>query len=223
MPLAIDLPYKDSQTSLSQVRRQLSAASSGGMAVSASSRDLHSLVRASVYLWLSAILERFLKDSLHALLVEIEASAASTGKIRLRLFSLVCSPELQALRDLAGLKMWEKRLEILDRLDAKTAVAFGSRNLPLDGRTLREEHFRTIWSVFEFPGYCLPGNAHKLALEDVADSRNDLAHGEVDPLTMGRRKTDTEMLSLITRFDEICGYFYSTTSAYLLGGAFRRR
>jgi hypothetical protein len=51
--------------------------------------------------------------------------------------------------------------------------------------------------VFRFPASALPAVRHALALNDLADGRNDVAHGRVAPIAFGRRKVTSDVLRIV--------------------------
>jgi hypothetical protein len=63
---------------------------------------------------------------------------------------------------------------------------------------------------------------HRLALEDLADGRNDLAHGEVDPITFGRRKVYADLIRMMDMIDDILLHLCQTASDYLASNGYNR-
>jgi hypothetical protein len=50
---------------------------------------------------------------------------------------------------------------------------------PLDGKTLRPEHFERLWAIYSLPGYAFPRSTWNASLAKLALARNDLAHGNL--------------------------------------------
>lgn len=50
---------------------------------------------------------------------------------------------------------------------------------PLDGRTLRPEHFKRLWKIYSLPGIAFPRSSWNASLIKLAHARNDLAHGNL--------------------------------------------
>jgi hypothetical protein len=50
---------------------------------------------------------------------------------------------------------------------------------PLDGRTLRPEHYYRIWAIYGLPGDAFPSVSWAASLQKLALLRNDLAHGNL--------------------------------------------
>ncbi len=188
------------------------------MRVSALGRE----VRAMAYVAGSAALEHFVYSTLDAVVSEVAAAACPLDQLRLSLFALVCEPELDSLRTLRMLQVWDRRSSMFERLadGASTFTALVPR--PLDGRTLRGGHFATMWRVFGFPGPPLPSGIHIGILEDLATNRNDVAHGDAEPQAVGRRKTTNDVLRMLQRIEEIALHLNAAAEMYLDVGGYRR-
>ena len=111
--------------------------------------------------------------------------------------------------------MWLKRVEMLAGLDNKASCAFNPLYLPVDGKTLRPQHLEVIWAVFGFTTPPVPDPISRLALIDLADTRNKVAHGEEDPSVVAGQRSATEMLKLIDRIEDIVIHMWATISDYL--------
>jgi hypothetical protein len=140
-------------------------------------RDVIFSIRASAYVWLAAALEAAVRDLLTAVLDHINAANITINDLRLSLFALVHASELDSLQQVRGLKMWQYRASLFGRTQGTSTCNLRLDALPLDGRTIKADHLETIWHVFGFDGDPLPTPLHKLALKDLAETRNELACG----------------------------------------------
>jgi hypothetical protein len=172
-------------------------------------------VKALVYVWLAASLEAFIGEALRALLRELTALAVPQHSISLSLLSISCFPVFDALRDIGGLKGWERRVELLHRSTSADIAVFADEKIPLDGRTIRPTHLNTVWIVFGLPGSALPSPQHALALNDLADGRNKIAHGRETPLSLGRRKATADILRIADYAEEIAIHIALNIDQYL--------
>lgn len=88
---------------------------------------------------------------------------------------------LRALND--HTKLWEKRAfaTTLDGCVNPLTLPIESRSAqpPLDGRTLRPEHFYRIWDIYNLPGKAFPLVSWAASLQKLALLRNDIAHGNI--------------------------------------------
>jgi hypothetical protein len=181
---------------LDSIRRHLHGADVAMLVSDALRKEQAAQMRAFAYVWLSATLEEFVKSALQDLLRELASYSLRQCDLIPSLLSLVNFRSFDSLRDVGGLAMWQRRTEVLDQSLSQDSAAFSDGALPLDGRTIRPEHLRTIWQVFRFPVSALPGVRHALALNDLADSRNEIAHGRVPPIAFGRRKVTSDVLRI---------------------------
>jgi HEPN superfamily RiboL-PSP-like protein len=179
-------------------------------------RELGRNVRAAAYVYVCAAVERVTSDLLVAALAEISAATVEIRKIRLSLVALSRASLLDSLQDVRGLKMWLKRVEILAATDDQGSCTFDALCLPLDGRTIRPQQLEVIWAVFGFSTPPVPSPISRLALNDLADARNSVAHGEDTAFRIAGQRSVTDMLKLIDRIEDIVIHMWSTISDYLI-------
>lgn len=179
-------------------------------------------VRANLYVQLAAAVEVLVSSVVNALAAEITAAAVSARDVRLSLFAMSKGGQFASLSNVRGLKNWSRRCEVLEALESHDAVELDGAHVPLDGRTIRPEHFEAVWRVFGLPGNSLPGPSHALALNDLADSRNDVAHGNEPLARVAGRKSSSDMIRFVTRIEEVCLHFYDASLEYLRRDMYRR-
>ncbi len=180
------------------------------------------MVFSATYVWAAAALEQFVRAELRLLGDTMTAAAVSAADVRPSLQALLLKPSLDGLSKLSGLNAWLRRAEIFERSSAQTPAVFLPQVLPVDGRTLKAEHFEAIWRIYGFTGKPVPSQRHVLALKELAVFRNDLAHGTVDPVSFGRAKTVADALRAIQSVEDVAEHLHTTADAYLAAGAFRR-
>jgi hypothetical protein len=185
-------------------------------------REIGRSVRASSYVYLAAALERVINEVLTATLIEVSSSTVELRKLRLSLFALIQAPHLDSLQDIRGLKMWLKRSEVFAGIDDQTLCVLDSSCLPLDGRTIRPEHLDVVWFVFGFSGSPIPDPVTRLALTELANARNSVAHGNETPARVGGQKSVTEMLRLIDRIESVVINMWTTTVNYIANKEYLR-
>lgn len=173
------------------------------------------VVRASAYVWLSALLERIVRDALQATLREISLLSVPFKDLRLSLFSLLCEGEFTSIADRSRSNSWEQKITVFLRTAEASPALLASDILPLDGRTIRAEHFDTIWLVLGLSTPSVPSPLHRIALKDLADGRNELAHGHIDPVMFGRSKATSDVLRIIKRVEEIIIHLLTTLDDYV--------
>jgi RiboL-PSP-HEPN len=178
-------------------------------------RELGRNVRAAAYVYVEAAIERATSDLLLAALAEISAATVEIRKVRLSLIALTQAPLFDSLQDVRGLKMWLKRVEMLTATEDQSSCAFDALFLPLDGRSIRPQNLEVIWAVFGFSSPPVPAPISRLALNDLADARNSVAHGEDSASRIAGQRSVTDMLKLIDRIEDIVIHMWSTISDYL--------
>jgi len=179
-------------------------------------------IRASAYVHLAAAVEAQVYATTGALAAEISAANLSLADMRLSLFAVSSARSFTALEQLRGLKNWERRCQFLDQINSSDPVQIDGAALSLGGRTIRPKHLDAVWRVFGLPGTSLPSPLHALALQDVADSRNDVAHGNEKLSVVAGRKSPTDMLRLVTRIEEVGLHLFAMSTEYLDQMMYRR-
>jgi hypothetical protein len=156
-----------------------------------------------IYVWLSAGLESFVKGILSGLVQELSKLSYPLSNYKPGLIALCHHSIFDSIRDVTGIKQWTRRLQVFQLTFEKSSAIFNPDILPLDGRTLRPHHFAHIWNFFDFPGDPLPSPLHKIALTELAENRNQVAHGEISPTELGRQKTTQDLTSLLHKIEDI--------------------
>lgn len=187
-----------------------------------SGRERREGIHAASYLYVAAALEATVTEMLGAVVDEVNQAALRLCDIRPSLLTIASAPHLVSLQDVRGLKMWLKRVETFAILYNTESCVLSSENLPLDGRTIRADHLSTAWNVFGFGGPHIPGPLHRLALKDLADTRNELAHGGKDASEVAGARSVEGTLRLIERIEQVVTHIWSEASDYLDRAGYRR-
>lgn len=178
-------------------------------------RQLRHDVHAATYVYVAAAMESYMAVMLTGVTDEINARGLPLQDLRLSLFAMVQGSNLEALQAVRGLKMWTRRSLLFQNVNAPTACYLDSAHLPTDGGTIRPAHIETAWSVLGINGLPMPSPRHGLALTDLADSRNSIAHGADDGTTLAGRKTIEDTLRLLDRIEELVLHIHYSLVDYL--------
>jgi hypothetical protein len=179
-------------------------------------RDEAAKIKAVTYVLLAAALERFVQDMLSGLFEEIDTRGVLMNQLRPSMRATLLTPLVQSVRDTSGLKGLERACELLEIAVSNSPLVLNDAVYLLDGRTIRSGHFLTIWRVLGMAGSHLYSKQYgHLALEDLADGRNEIAHGVEDPITFGRAKVCIEVKSLLEHIENQALHFVLMTDAYL--------
>lgn len=203
MPHFYDPALAEGTREIDAIRRHLHVADSESIHMNSLVRERAATVKAFAYVWLSATLEQFVRTVLQALMRDLTARQLLRCDIQPCLLAVADFSAFDSLRDVGGLAMWTRRVEVLGAPHRPEIAVFSDATLPLDGRTLRPEHFDTICRVLNLPGRPVPTPRHAFALNDLAEGRNSIAHGHVSPLTFGRRKVMADVVRLVDQIEEI--------------------
>jgi hypothetical protein len=163
-----------------------------------------------------------MKVTLGAVITEIDGRAVGRGVLRLGLHAVLQRPGFDRAQQVRGIRMWRARVDVLEDVDSLTPCSFGVTEFALDNRTLRADHFEMIWQLFGFAPPSLPRLVHRLALHDLAETRNDLAHGVAWPSDVARAKPTTEVLRMVGFVEDIVEHVALATDAYLTTSAYLR-
>ena len=188
-------------------------------------REQAARARSAAYVFMSAAIERCVKDVLVAVLREINAQGVPFKDIRTSLFALLSSGHIDFIRASGKSRTLERHtraVAMFSQVVDAGNCAFSLEVLPVDGRTFRATHLQAIWTVFGFNGVPVPNPTHALALQDLATGRNEVAHGTVDPVTFGRGKATADVAKLIDRIEDVVLHFVSTADNYTSGAHYLR-
>lgn len=178
-------------------------------------QEIGAMRKATAYVFAAAALERACKEALRAVVSEIDATATLPEKLRPSLFALRCAPALDTISvRVRSLENRQKAAEMFETLFSTTLGSFGDA-LPVDGKTPRRQHFETIWRVFGFPLPALPSPSCGLALEDLANGRNAVAHGGTDPITFGKSKPWSDVDQRVKRAEDVVVHLFTQADSYL--------
>lgn len=213
MRFATEIALVDKE--LSRIKAEVAHADAAALSLASPVQERAAASRASAYVWLAAVLERVVRSSIQQALLEISAATPSLKDLRLSLFSLLCDGEFKSISDRAKSHSWAAKIAIFERTIATGAAILSGDVMPLDGKTIRGDHFDTIWLVFGMQSQSLPSPLHRIALKDLADGRNEVAHGHFDPVVFGRRKATRDLLRLIGQVDDVITHLLTSLDGYI--------
>lgn len=222
MPTCYDTALSEFTREVDAIRRYLHDADVGAVHLNPAIRERAGAAKAFSYVWLSASLEQFVRGFLESLSRELTSRQIPRSDLRRCLLALCDFPHFDALREVGGLPMWSRRVEVMARTESRDAAVFSDVVFPLDGRTLRPEHFETIWRIFGLPGVPLPSGRHSFALNDLADGRNAVAHGRSSPSAFGRSKVMADVLRIVDFIEDVVLETAVAADTYLRAHQYRR-
>ncbi|MEV5613792.1 HEPN domain-containing protein [Streptomyces sp. NPDC052225] len=148
-----------------------------------------------------AELEAFTKFLIQETHRELNSSGLSVRSFRSSIRQLAAHTTFESLRSLSDhSKLWDKRMyaTTLEVCGDPIALPVEIKHAqpPLDGRTLKPEHFNRIWAIYGLPGAAFPFATWGASLQKMALFRNDVAHGNIPYVEIfqqaGRSVADVE-------------------------------
>jgi hypothetical protein len=153
---------------------------SAGAEWSSSSRDARALAVVCSVAELEA-LTKFIIQRTHQALNDSALAESDIVPCMRQITSHGMFESLRSLQDSS--KVWERRSYVttLETCGNALELPIFSRGPqpPLDGRTLRPEHFNRMWSIYGLPGIAFPAASWASSLQKLALVRNDIAHGNL--------------------------------------------
>jgi hypothetical protein len=204
------------------LRRRCASGDVAGLTKDPIKRELAAADRSAGYVWLAAALERYINEFCASLLQELNSLAIPRKKLKLSLFALLDSPTFDSLQQIRGQRMWNTRAELMAKVDDVGAATFSLDQMPLDGGTIEARHFETIWGVFGLTGSSYPSPRHMYALKDLSNLRNDLAHGDADPVKVGRQRTALDLLKTLEVVEDVAEHLALRGDDYVSRALYHR-
>ncbi|MFF7953799.1 HEPN domain-containing protein [Streptomyces griseorubiginosus] len=183
--------------------------------------------RALAIICTMAELESLVKTCLQRTHEELNSAGIRTMALIPSVRQVVAHTAFESLRTLQDhSKMWERR-SFTTTLDANVEVASfpierSHPQPPLDGKTLKPEHFFRLWQIYQLPGSPFPNPRWPGALQKLALARNDLAHGNLPYHEIfqqaGRAVPNIE--SYVNDVSDFAAHFVATWNTYLENEAY---
>jgi hypothetical protein len=212
---------------LDDVRTALIVVNVHAMARAPTARDFDYVARAGAYVWVAAALEQFVRQFLEGLISEINAAAIPRDALRESLLALDNARAFQAMHSLEhprDLRKWSYQRAVLESVASSqvAVLSLQQEHWPLDGSTLKRQQLEAIWDVFGLEPPVLPSSRSYGFLTDLRENRNRAAHGEEDPVRLGRQQSAQDALDLVRRAEEIVLHMLDRGTSYVLGRKYRR-
>lgn len=132
-----------------------------------------------------AEVERLLRELLIALSDEINRGSIPICELKQSLRPLAANSFFQSIiNSPKGESHWTHRGAVTTLDENQEIASLPSRTVkspqpPLDGRTIRESHFKNIWQILSIPDDPFPSAQASSSLNALSSLRNDIAHGTI--------------------------------------------
>jgi hypothetical protein len=171
--------------------------------------------KSSIYVFLGAAIESQFKGHLEDLVKLIVGRGVNNSRLTNRISPLLYHNLIESVSVVKHEKRASKIIELLDLSNSRAPAKDSHYKYPLDSRTIRQEHYKNIWSILGLDGYHLPSGTHAIALENIADERNNYAHGDKDPSTDGHSINASDLVNLVNKTQEIGEHYYSSMKKWV--------
>jgi hypothetical protein len=178
--------------------------------------------RALAIICTMAELESLIKVSVQRTHETLNTAGIQTMALIPSVRQVVAHTTFESLRTLQDhSRMWDKRsfattLELCDD-PAKFPIERSHPQPPLDGKTLKPEHFYRLWQIYQLPGAAFPDVRWPGALLKLAMARNDLAHGNLPyhEIFQQAGRSIPEIESYISSVSDFASHFVRSWNLYL--------
>jgi hypothetical protein len=177
--------------------------------------------KANAYVALSAAQEHLVSEAFQSCIAEISGSGVLAADLKPCVFSVFLDPEFSSIASNKSLAAWNTRLEVLEALFRADQLQ-PTTIWPNDGKTLKPDHYVLIWKVLCLPGAWSVDPTHALAVKDLCNGRNDVAHGRMSRNAFGRTKVCTDVLKLARKIEEIGEHYLLSLDQFIVTNGYRR-
>lgn len=178
--------------------------------------------KALVYVWLAAAVEQCVKGVLKWVLEELNKKNEQCQNLKLCLFASLKGEIFDSLQEVEKLQKWQVRQELLASFNSTAVAVFNTEMVPLDGRTIKAAHFETIWAALGLPGCGIPSARLRTAMNTLSKGRNDVAHGNVNPIRFGLSVDSGDVLKMVAAIEEVIIHFTDAIDDYFSSNAYLR-
>ncbi len=181
----------------------------------------HEFAISMAYVRISTILEAFHNDIITVLTEAIISASLPLKDLRRSLLGLALQSTITGANG-TSLKGHRSRVKIFIDSESSDICAFQQHARPTDERTVKSDHYDTLWLVFGLPGSPLPSSTHIAVINEVAEYRNRLIHGRMPYKAFSRQKNAQDINDTLTRVDEVLLHVCTSVDFYLTHENYRR-
>ena len=167
------------------------------------------------FVYLYGIYEEIVKKTIYATVDALNNSSIEINDCKYELYTVLLSPEYDALHSVGNEKRWVKRWDIANKLSSNTQIDIQPDLFPTDGRNIRIKQLQSIANSFGLKENVLPCKEISGYINELVDKRNDVAHGSKPPREIGRNYTQEDLIKRCDVFSEVCTYVVSIYEKYI--------
>jgi hypothetical protein len=166
--------------------------------------DPSQTARGLVFVQIYAIHEYTMVNVTRIATNSIAAHAHTYAELRPSLLALFLDPELCSLRDCGPSKIWDRRIDLLQRATSNQPVLSAAPPLPMDGSHFRHTHVELILRVLGVTRKPTRRLRHLHRIDEVVEKRNLIAHGEETAAAVGRGYSREDIWNTIRQMKSNC-------------------
>lgn len=167
------------------------------------------------FVYLYGIYEEIVRKTIYATVSALNNSSTKIGDCKYELYTVLFSPEYDALYNVGNERKWEKRWDIANKLSLNMQVDIQPDLFPTDGRNIRIRQLQSIANSFGLKESVLPRNEIGGYVQELVNRRNDIAHGNKLPREIGRNYTQEDLLKRCEILSEVCTYVVAMYEKYI--------
>ena len=167
------------------------------------------------FVYLYGVYEEIVRKTIYATIDALNNSSTKISDCKYELFTVLFSPEYDALYSVGSEKKWEKRWDIANKLSSNMQIEIQTDLFPTDGRNIRIRQLKSIANSFGVKQNVLPRSETGGYVQELVNMRNDVAHGNKLPREVGRNYTQDDLLKRCDILSEVCTYVVSMYEKYI--------
>jgi hypothetical protein len=198
-------------TRLTEAKRMLALARTQEGYAASEARALRRLV----YVVLYGVIEYAVKSAVQIALQRVGGLRVRYADLNQAFYAVALDPSFTALAFVGAERKWTKRSEFLT-LQTSNEVCKPSDTL-FDDQTMnvRFETVSTLFECFCISDPVVPNLRLKGLLNDIANNRNDVAHGSLSAQAVGARRTTEEMEKFVDDVETVVTHILACFEARL--------
>jgi len=169
-----------------------------------SPREPSALVKGLVFVQLYAIYEYTVRSCCGEVILAVNSANCSLDRLRPSLLTIYLNPEFDSLRGCGQKEIWNKRLQLIERVMSQN-TAFAARSLlPNVGKHHRSADLQFLFTILGISRLPVRRRRHLFRIDEIVDRRNDIAHGLVTADKIGRDFTRADIHHRINQMESVC-------------------
>lgn len=208
----IDSCFKSAVERLSAERTRLQFLSTAGNGRTPQATTARKAAKAYCFVHIAAILEDLFRSLDESIAQDLTSTSAAMANLPFSVRSFVDSKLWQGLNDNSSSKL-ANRNAVIQTINSHRSdlVSIASSLTALgvsDGNTICETHFQAVWIALSLDDDPFPSLAHKTAIKEIRELRNDVAHWRKDPQEVGARRQYPDLIRSVDLTTESVEHLY---------------